>query len=422
MSGSDFVEMFVGVGASRVRDLFEQGKKNAPCILFIDEIDAVGRQRGAGLGGGHDEREQTLNQLLVEMDGFAPNEGVILIAATNRPDVLDKALLRPGRFDRQVVVNLPDLTVREAILKVHLDKRKVPISPDVDIHDLARGTPGLAGAELENLVNEAALLAARFGNKEVTMIDFEEARDKLWMGAERKSLLMTEDERKKTAYHEAGHALVNLLCPNADPVYKLTIIPRGRALGVTISLPERDKVSMSKEQAEDQIAICLGGRAAQLIVWGEQTTGASNDIAKASELARKMVTEWGFTDNLGPIAYSKNNDEIFLGREISKPKEMSERTAEAIDKAIHDIIFHQQDRVRDLLTENREKLNALAEALFEHEVLDREEIDTVMRGESLASTKKSRQYEMIREREKEQGKDSEGKTEPPPIPNIDLVG
>ena len=418
MSGSDFVEMFVGVGASRVRDLFETGKKNAPCILFIDEIDAVGRQRGAGLGGGHDEREQTLNQLLVEMDGFAPNEGVILVAATNRPDVLDKALLRPGRFDRQVVVGLPDLVGREAILRVHLEKRKVPLDKEVSVKDVAKGTPGLAGADLENLVNEAALMAARFGNPTVTQLDFEEARDKLWMGAERKSLLMTEEDKRIVAYHEAGHALINLLCKDADPLHKLTIIPRGRALGVTLSLPENDKVSMSKEAAEDQIAILMAGRLAQILVFNKQTTGASNDISRATELARKMVTEWGFCEKLGPIAYSKNNDEIFLGREISKPKEMSEKTAEMIDDAVNEIIQTQINRVNEMLAENRGKLDALSEALFEHEVLNREEIDKVIAGESLASTQKSRQYQQRKERETQEQK----KVEPPPEPETEPAG
>jgi len=417
MSGSDFVEMFVGVGASRVRDLFETGKKNAPCILFIDEIDAVGRQRGAGLGGGHDEREQTLNQLLVEMDGFAPNEGVILVAATNRPDVLDKALLRPGRFDRQVVVSLPDLVGREAILRVHLEKRKVPLDKEISVRDVAKGTPGLAGADLENLVNEAALMAARFGNPTVTQLDFEEARDKLWMGAERKSLLMTEEDKRNVAYHEAGHALLNLLCKNADPLHKLTIIPRGRALGVTLALPENDKVSMSKEAAEDQIAILMAGRLAQILVFNKQTTGASNDIARATELARKMVTEWGFCEKLGPVAYSKNNDEIFLGREISKPKEMSEKTAEIIDDAVNEIIQTQVSRVNEILAANREKLDALSEALFEHEVLNREEIDKVMSGESLATTQKSRQYQQRKERETQELK----KVEPPPEPGAENV-
>lgn len=397
MSGSDFVEMFVGVGASRVRDLFETGKKNAPCILFIDEIDAVGRQRGAGLGGGHDEREQTLNQLLVEMDGFAANEGVILIAATNRPDVLDKALLRPGRFDRQIVVGLPDLKGREEILKVHLKKRKVPLDKDVDISAIAKGTPGLAGADLENLVNEAALLAARFNNKKVTMLDFEEARDKLSMGAERRTLLMTDEEKRHTAYHEAGHALMTLLCKHSDPLHKITIIPRGRALGVTMSLPERDQVSYSREYAEERIMIMMSGRLAELIFFNHQSTGASNDIQRATELARKMVTEWGFDDNIGPVCYSRNDGEIFLGREISKPKEMSEKMAEMIDDAINSLIKRMDQAARKLLEENKDKLIDLAEALFEFEVLDREEIDKVMAGEKLTGTKKSRQYQAMEE-------------------------
>ncbi|MCF0221663.1 MAG: ATP-dependent zinc metalloprotease FtsH, partial [Fibrobacter sp.] len=352
MSGSDFVEMFVGVGASRVRDLFENGKKNAPCILFIDEIDAVGRQRGAGLGGGHDEREQTLNQLLVEMDGFTANEGVILIAATNRPDVLDKALLRPGRFDRQIVVGLPDLKGREEILRVHLRKRKVPLADDVDVKAVAKGTPGLAGADLENLVNEAALMAARFNNKKVTMLDFEEARDKLSMGAERRTLLMTDEEKRHTAYHEAGHALMTLLCKHSDPLHKITIIPRGRALGVTMSLPERDQVSYSREYAEERIMIMMSGRLAELIFFNHQSTGASNDIQRATELARKMITEWGFDDEIGPVCYSRTDGEVFLGREISKPKEMSEMMAEKIDNAVNNLIKGLDKRARDLLEEN----------------------------------------------------------------------
>ncbi len=395
MSGSDFVEMFVGVGASRVRDLFETGKKHAPCILFIDEIDAVGRQRGAGLGGGHDEREQTLNQLLVEMDGFAANEGVILIAATNRPDVLDKALLRPGRFDRQIVVGLPDLQGREEILRVHVKKRKVPLAPDVNIRDVAKSTPGLAGADLENLVNEAALLAARFDNKQVSMLDFEEARDKISMGSERRTLLMTEEEKRHTAYHEAGHALMNLLCPHTNPLHKITIIPRGQALGITMSLPERDQVSYSREFAEEQIMLLLSGRLAELVFFNHQSTGASNDIQRATELARKMITEWGFDDEIGPVCYARADGEVFLGREISKPKEMSEKMAEKIDEAINSLIRKLDLRARKLMEENREKLVALAEALFEHEVLDREEVDRVMAGEKLESTKKSRQYQHI---------------------------
>lgn len=424
MSGSDFVEMFVGVGASRVRDLFETGKKNAPCILFIDEIDAVGRQRGAGLGGGHDEREQTLNQLLVEMDGFTANEGVILIAATNRPDVLDKALLRPGRFDRQIVVGLPDLKGREEILKVHLKKRKVPLAPDVDVQAVAKGTPGLAGADLENLVNEAALLAARFNNKKVTMLDFEEARDKLSMGAERRTLLMTDEEKRHTAYHEAGHALMTLLCKHSDPLHKITIIPRGRALGVTMSLPERDQVSYSREYAEERIMIMMSGRLAELIFFNHQSTGASNDIQRATELARKMVTEWGFDEEIGPVCYSRADGEVFLGREISKPKEMSEMMAEKIDNAINGLIKRMDAAARKLLEENKDKLIDLAEALFEFEVLDREEIDKVMAGEKLSGTKKSRQYkameELAKKREEENTPPPDPGAQPPVAPITDV--
>ena len=418
MSGSDFVEMFVGVGASRVRDLFETGKKNAPCILFIDEIDAVGRQRGAGLGGGHDEREQTLNQLLVEMDG------VILIAATNRPDVLDKALLRPGRFDRQIVVGLPDLKGREEILKVHLKKRKVPLGDDVDVKAVAKGTPGLAGADLENLVNEAALLAARFNNKKVTMLDFEEARDKLSMGAERRTLLMTDEEKRHTAYHEAGHALMTLLCKHSDPLHKITIIPRGRALGVTMSLPERDQVSYSREYAEERIMIMMSGRLAELIFFNHQSTGASNDIQRATELARKMVTEWGFDEEIGPVCYSRADGEVFLGREISKPKEMSEMMAEKIDNAINNLIKRMDNKARQLLEENKDKLTDLAEALFEFEVLDREEIDKVMAGEKLTGTKKSRQYkameELAKKREEENTPPPDPGDQPPVAPITDV--
>ena len=424
MSGSDFVEMFVGVGASRVRDLFETGKKNAPCILFIDEIDAVGRQRGAGLGGGHDEREQTLNQLLVEMDGFTANEGVILIAATNRPDVLDKALLRPGRFDRQIVVGLPDLKGREEILKVHLKKRKVPLGDDVDVKAVAKGTPGLAGADLENLVNEAALLAARFNNKKVTMLDFEEARDKLSMGAERRTLLMTDEEKRHTAYHEAGHALMTLLCKHSDPLHKITIIPRGRALGVTMSLPERDQVSYSREYAEERIMIMMSGRLAELIFFNHQSTGASNDIQRATELARKMVTEWGFDEEIGPVCYSRADGEVFLGREISKPKEMSEMMAEKIDNAINNLIKRMDNKARELLEENKDKLTDLAEALFEFEVLDREEIDKVMAGEKLTGTKKSRQYkameELAKKREEENTPPPDPGDQPPVAPITDV--
>jgi len=384
----------------------------------------VGRQRGAGVGGGHDEREQTLNQLLVEMDGFTANEGVILIAATNRPDVLDKALLRPGRFDRQIVVGLPDLKGREEILKVHLKKRKVPLAPDVDVKAVAKGTPGLAGADLENLVNEAALLAARFNNKKVTMLDFEEARDKLSMGAERRTLLMTDEEKRHTAYHEAGHALMTLLCKHSDPLHKITIIPRGRALGVTMSLPERDQVSYSREYAEERIMIMMSGRLAELIFFNHQSTGASNDIQRATELARKMVTEWGFDEEIGPVCYSRADGEVFLGREISKPKEMSEMMAEKIDNAINGLIKRMDAAARKLLEENKDKLIDLAEALFEFEVLDREEIDKVMAGEKLTGTKKSRQYqameELAKKREEENTPPPDPGAQPPVAPIADV--
>lgn len=338
-----------------------------------------------------------MNQLLVEMDGFTANEGVILIAATNRPDVLDKALLRPGRFDRQIVVGLPDLKGREEILRVHLKKRKVPLADDVDIKAVAKGTPGLAGADLENLVNEAALMAARFNNKKVTMLDFEEARDKLSMGAERRTLLMTDEEKRHTAYHEAGHALMTLLCKHSDPLHKITIIPRGRALGVTMSLPERDQVSYSREYAEERIMIMMSGRLAELVFFNHQSTGASNDIQRATELARKMVTEWGFDDEIGPVCYSRADGEVFLGREISKPKEMSEMMAQKIDLAVNGLIKRLDAEAKKLIEENKDKLIDLAEALFEFEVLDREEIDRVMAGEKLEGTKKSRQYKAMEE-------------------------
>ncbi|MCA9756953.1 MAG: ATP-dependent zinc metalloprotease FtsH [Candidatus Eisenbacteria bacterium] len=381
MSGSDFVEMFVGVGASRVRDLFEQGKKNAPCIIFIDEIDAVGRHRGAGLGGGHDEREQTLNQLLVEMDGFESNEGVILIAATNRPDVLDPALLRPGRFDRQIVVDRPDQRGRLGILKVHT--RGKPLGDDVDLSVLAKGTPGLAGAELANLVNEAALLAARKNKKKINMRDFEEAKDKVMMGAERKSMLLSEEEKKTTAYHEAGHALVAWMLPHADPVHKVTIIPRGRALGVTHYLPEEDHHTRSRSYMLDTMAHAMGGRAAEQIIFGHLTTGASSDIQKVTEIARKMVTEWGMSDKLGPLNYSNQNDAIFLGREIQQHKDYSERTAELIDTEISRLVNDAYDRAVTILNEHLDKLHALALALLDRELLDRKEIGAVIDGEPL---------------------------------------
>jgi len=380
ISGSDFVEMFVGVGASRVRDLFEQGKKNAPCIIFMDEIDAVGRHRGAGLGGGHDEREQTLNQLLVEMDGFESNDGVILIAATNRPDVLDPALLRPGRFDRQVVVARPDVKGREGILKVHT--KKIPLGPDVDLQVLARGTPGFSGADLANLVNEGALLAARANKKFVEMSDFENAKDKVLMGVERKSLVISAKERKITAYHEAGHALVAKLLPGTDPIHKVTIIPRGRALGVTQQLPAEDKHNYSKEYLLNDIAILYGGRIAEEIVFGlhEVTTGAMNDIERATELARKMVCEWGMSERMGPLQFGKREEMIFLGREIAQHQDYSEQTAMEIDREVRRFIMENYERAKEIVQRHLEKLHRLAEALLEREVLDGPEIDTIVRG------------------------------------------
>ena len=381
ISGSDFVEMFVGVGASRVRDMFEQGKKNAPCIIFIDEIDAVGRHRGAGLGGGNDEREQTLNQLLVEMDGFEANEGVILIAATNRPDVLDPALLRPGRFDRQVVVPNPDVLGREQIVKVHM--RKVPLAPDVDARVVARGTPGFSGADLANLVNEAALLAARKNRRLVTMAEFEEAKDKVMMGAERRSLVMTEEEKRLTAYHEAGHALVALNVPKHDPLHKVTIIPRGRAMGVTMSLPETDRYSHSKLELESRLAMAFGGRVAEELVFGPEnvTTGAGDDIRKATEWARRMVTEFGFSDRLGPLRYSDNEEEVFLGHSVTQRKNVSDATAKIIDEEIRRLIETAEARAREILSERRDGLDAIAEALLEYESLTGDEIQGLLRGE-----------------------------------------
>jgi cell division protease FtsH len=387
ISGADFVEMFVGVGASRVRDLFEQGKKNAPCIIFIDEIDAVGRHRGAGLGGGHDEREQTLNQLLVEMDGFEQNSGVIIIAATNRPDVLDPALLRPGRFDRQVVVDRPDVKGREGILKVHT--RNIPLAPDVDLSILAKGTPGLAGAEIANLVNEAALLAARKDKKNVSMEDFEEAKDKVMMGMERKSLIISEEEKKITAYHEIGHVLVARMIPEADPVHKVTIIPRGRALGVTTYLPVDEKHTYAKDYLEAMITYALGGRAAEKIAFNRFTTGAGNDIEKATNIARKMVCEWGMSEKLGPIAYGEKDQEIFLGREITKHKDFSEQTAMDIDNEIKKIIIDCMDRADKILADNLDLLNKLSSELLEREILDSEEIEKIMHGEVLPPVKRN---------------------------------
>ena len=380
ISGSDFVEMFVGVGASRVRDLFEQAKKSAPCIIFIDEIDAVGRRRGAGLGGGHDEREQTLNQLLVEMDGFAGNEGIIVIAATNRADVLDPALLRPGRFDRQVVVGLPDLAGRTAILEVHM--RKVPLAEDVVARTIARGTPGFSGADLANLVNEAALFAARAGLTAVNMQMFEKAKDKIMMGAERRSMVMSETEKKLTAYHEAGHAIVGRLVPEHDPVHKVSIIPRGRALGVTLFLPERDRYSMSKRQLESQISSLFGGRLAEELIFGPEhvTTGASNDIERATAIARKMVTRFGLSDNLGPLAYADEEGEVFLGHSVTQQRQISADTAQSIDQEVRIIIDRNYRRAQDLLNANMDKLHAMADALLRFETIDRDQIDDIMSG------------------------------------------
>ena len=383
ISGSDFVEMFVGVGASRVRDMFEQAKKNAPCIIFIDEIDAVGRHRGAGLGGGNDEREQTLNQLLVEMDGFEANEGIILIAATNRPDVLDPALLRPGRFDRQVVVPNPDVVGREKILKVHT--KAVPIASDVDLKTIARGTPGFSGADLSNLVNEAALLAARRGKRVVTQREFEDAKDKVMMGAERRSMVMTEDEKKLTAYHEGGHALVALNVPATDPVHKATIIPRGRALGMVMQLPERDKLSMSYEQMISRLAVLAGGRVAEEVIFGKEkvTSGASSDIEQATRLARMMVTRWGYSDELGTVAYGENQDEVFLGMSVSRQQNISEETARKIDAEVKRLVDGGFNEARRIITEKREDLEKLARALLEYETLTGDEIFKVLRGEKL---------------------------------------
>ena len=380
ISGSDFVEMFVGVGASRVRDMFDQAKKHAPCIIFIDEIDAVGRHRGAGLGGGHDEREQTLNQLLVEMDGFEGNEGVIVIAATNRPDVLDPALLRPGRFDRQVVVPLPDVRGREQILKVHL--RKVAASDDVKPSLIARGTPGFSGADLANLVNEAALFAARANKRLVEMLDMEKAKDKIIMGAERRSMVMSEDEKRLTAYHEAGHAIVGRMVPSHDPVYKVSIIPRGRALGVTMFLPEDDRYSASKERLQSQISSLFGGRIAEELIFGKDlvTTGAQNDIKRATEIARSMVTKWGLSEKLGPLMYGEEEEEVFLGRSVTQHKNVSDETAHTIDEEVRGFIERNYSRAQDILTEHIDKLHLMAEALMKYETIDSDQIDEIMSG------------------------------------------
>ncbi|NOY77622.1 MAG: ATP-dependent metallopeptidase FtsH/Yme1/Tma family protein [Calditrichaeota bacterium] len=388
ISGADFVEMFVGVGASRVRDLFEQGKKNAPCIIFIDEIDAVGRHRGAGLGGGHDEREQTLNQLLVEMDGFDSNEGVILIAATNRPDVLDQALLRPGRFDRQIVVDRPDVRGREGILRVHT--RKIPLDKDVDLEIIAKGTPGFSGADLANLVNEAALMAARKNKKRVQMEDFEEAKDKVLMGVERKSMIISDDEKRSTAYHESGHVLVAKLIPGSDPVHKVTIIPRGRALGITSYLPIDERHSYSKEYLETRMVHLLGGRAAEKIVLNHYTTGAGNDIERATEMARKMVCEWGMSEKLGPVTFGKKDEEIFIGREIAQHRDYSEETAKIIDGEVKRIVQEAADKAEKLLRDNVDLLHRLADALLEYEILDGHQIDQILAGEAMAPPPKKK--------------------------------
>ncbi len=383
ISGSDFVEMFVGVGASRVRDMFEQAKKNAPCIIFIDEIDAVGRHRGAGLGGGNDEREQTLNQLLVEMDGFEANEGIIIIAATNRPDVLDPALLRPGRFDRQIVVPLPDVVGREKILRVHM--RKVPVAPDIDPRVIARGTPGFSGADLANLVNEAALLAARRNKRLVTQSEFEDAKDKVLMGSERRSMAMTEEEKLATAYHEAGHAIVNIRVPGNDPLHKVTIIPRGRALGVTMSLPERDKLSYSKEWCEGKIAMTFGGRVAEQLIYGKEhlNTGAASDISQATNIARKMVTEWGMSEVLGPLLYNENQQEVFLGHSIAQHQNMSEETAGMIDEEIRRIVNAGYDKAWEVLSANQDELEAITQALMEYETITGAEVQALLRGDKI---------------------------------------
>ncbi len=408
ISGSDFVEMFVGVGASRVRDLFEQGKKNAPCIIFIDEIDAVGRYRGAGLGGGHDEREQTLNQLLVEMDGFDTNEGVIIVAATNRPDVLDPALLRPGRFDRRVVINLPDIKGREEILKVHT--QMIPISKDVDFEIIARGTPGFSGADLENLVNEAALIAARDNKKMVYMEDIEYSKDKVLMGTERKSMIINEEEKRNAAYHEAGHALVAVLMPNADPIHKVTIIPRGMALGVTQQLPMDDRHNYTSIFLLEQICVLLGGRAAEELLLKDITTGAGNDIEKATELARKMVCEWGMSENLGPLTFAKKDEYVFLGKEFAQSHDYSEETAKLIDKEIKRIVDECYQKAKKALSDNMDKLLAVANHLLEREILQAEEIKQIMEGKHL-KPKVSKKTAKVTEKKKRAKKEKEVKKE-----------
>ncbi|OQA60847.1 MAG: ATP-dependent zinc metalloprotease FtsH [bacterium ADurb.Bin270] len=399
ISGSDFVEMFVGVGASRVRDLFEQGKKNAPCIVFIDEIDAVGRHRGAGLGGGHDEREQTLNQLLVEMDGFESNEGVIIMAATNRPDVLDPALLRPGRFDRRVIVPPPDVGGREAILKVHATNK--PLAADVKLGIIAKGTPGFSGADLENLVNEAALLAARACKKKIDMSDFEIAKDKVLMGTERKSMIISEEEKKNTAYHEAGHTLVAKYLPGADPIHKVTIIPRGAALGLTQQLPTDDRYTQNKRFCENSLVLLMGGRAAEELVFNQPTTGAGNDIERATHLARKMVCEWGMSEKLGPLAFGKKEEAIFLGRELSRHSDYSEETAREIDGEIRRLVTSNYEKAKSIISEHRDQLESLAQALLKHESLNGEQIDQVMRGEEVVIQQQEIRRDILKEQQEE---------------------
>lgn len=389
ISGSDFVEMFVGVGASRVRDLFEQGKRNAPCLIFIDEIDAVGRHRGAGMGGGHDEREQTLNQLLVEMDGFESNEGVILIAATNRPDVLDPALLRPGRFDRRVVVNKPDLAGRLKILQVHV--KKTPLASNVDLEKVARGTPGFAGADLENLVNEAALNAARTGKSKLTQDDFEHAKDKVMMGSERRSMVISEEDKRITAFHEAGHTLVGKMLPGTDPIHKVTIIPRGMALGITQTLPEKEALNLSKQKAENMIAFLFGGRAAEELVFKDITTGAGNDIERATDIARRMVCEWGMSEKLGPLAYEKREGPVFLGMSSGTSREYSDSKAEEIDREVFRFVNDGYERAKKILGENMEILNRLAQALLDHETIDGNEVEALVRGGGLDDLRRERQ-------------------------------
>ncbi|MGE0615877.1 MAG: ATP-dependent zinc metalloprotease FtsH [Bacteriovoracia bacterium] len=421
ISGSDFVEMFVGVGASRVRDLFEQGKKHAPCIIFIDEIDAVGRHRGAGLGGGHDEREQTLNQLLVEMDGFESNEGVILIAATNRPDVLDPALLRPGRFDRRVVVSAPDVKGREQILKVHT--RKVPLVEHLDLSTIAKGTPGFSGADLENLVNEAALLAARSDKKMVELSDLENAKDKVLMGVERKSMVLSDSERKTTAYHEAGHTLVGKFLPGTDPIHKVTIIPRGRALGLTQTLPTEDRLSMEREKAENLIAFLMGGRIAEELIFNQKTTGAGNDIERATDLARRMVCEWGMSDVLGPLSFGKKDGEaVFLGRDIAQSRDYSEQTQQTIDREIRDIVERNYRRAKEILSAKLDILHALAGALLEHETIDGAEVEQIVQGQKIVRTKPtegsaaSTTPDKVTDKKKAVNPGTEGGTTPAPAP------